>query len=292
MNRETRGRIRFFKMTGTGNDFILIDNRQRLIDADACGDFVRSACRRKRSVGADGVILVENDPEVDFRWRFFNADGSEAEMCGNGARCAARFAFLTGIVDAPRMAFRTLAGVVGAELLDTKVKVQMPLPHGQRMDLGVEAEGRRFTLDFINTGVPHAVCFIDSEEELDSLEVERWGRAIRFHPEFLPAGTNVDFVRVRDPRRIAVRTYERGVEGETLACGTGCIAAVLAAASRGRAASPVEVEVRSGEILTLHFREAVEGGDPGSRFAEVLLSGEARVVYEADLWPETILDGE
>jgi diaminopimelate epimerase len=292
MNLETRGRLRFFKMTGTGNDFILIDNRQRVIDADRCGDFVRSVCRRKVSAGADGVILVENDPEVDFRWRFFNADGSEAEMCGNGARCAARFAFLTGIVEAPRMEFRTLAGVVRAELLDTKVKVRMPLPHGQRMNLAAETGGRRFTLDFINTGVPHAVCFMESEEELDSLEVERWGRALRFHPEFLPAGTNADFVWVRDPHHIAVRTYERGVEGETLACGTGCIAAVLTAASRERAESPVEVKVRSGETLTLHFREAAEGADPGSRFGEVLLEGEARVAYEADLWPETIVDGE
>src|SRR5512136_1722861 len=142
MNHQNLPGIHFYKMTGTGNDFILIDNRNGLIDADHCQDFVRRACRQKLSVGADGVILIENDSEVDFRWRFFNADASEAEMCGNGARCAARFAYLTGIVDKPRMTFRTLAGIIRAELLDIKVKVQMTAPHGLLMDLKTEADGR------------------------------------------------------------------------------------------------------------------------------------------------------
>lgn len=289
MNRETMQRIHFFKMTGTGNDFILIDNRQRIIDADRCQEFVRRACRPKVSVGADGMILIENDSEVDFRWRFFNADGSEAEMCGNGARCAARFAYLTGIVDKPRMAFRTLAGVIKAELLDTKVKVRMPAPHSLKKDLRLEAEGRRFELDFINSGVPHAVCFLGDAKELADMDLQRWGHAIRFHSDFQPAGTNVDFVGVRDAHHIVVRTYERGVEGETLACGTGCIASVLLAAARGQVASPVEVLVQSGELLTIYFQTATDPQtSPYIQFEEVFLEGEARVVYEADLWSETI----
>ena len=289
MNREARQRIHFFKMTGSGNDFIVIDNRKRLIDADNCQEFVRQACRHKLSVGADGVILIENDSEVDFRWRFFNADGSEAEMCGNGSRCAARFAFLTGIVDKPRMAFRTLAGIIKAELLDIKVKVQMTTPHGLSMDLKVEADGRTFNLDFVNTGVPHAVWFAADEKELASMDVRRWGRALRFHPHFQPAGTNVDFVYVRDPQHIAVRTYERGVEGETLACGTGAIASALIPAARGLTVSPVEVQTSGGELLTIYFQVS---RDPqlvdDIQFKEVFLEGEARVAYEADLWHETI----
>ncbi len=286
MNQGNQQRIHFFKMTGAGNDFILIDNRRGLIDSDHCQDLVRYACRHKLSVGADGMILIENDPEVDFKWRFFNADASEAEMCGNGARCAARFAYLTGIVSKTRMSFRTLAGIVKAELLGNKVIVQMTLPHSLRMDVRVDAEGRSFNLDFVNTGVPHATFFVSNDRELESADVLRWGRAIRFHPEFQPAGTNVNFVHVRDLNGISVRTYERGVEGETLACGTGAIASALISAARNLVSSPVEVKTRSGEFLTIHFQ--MSRRQPQIRFEEVYLEGEAKVVYEADLWNETI----
>ena len=278
-------RIHFFKMTGTGNDFILIDNRNRVLDADRCQQLVRQVCRHKLSVGADGMILIENDPEVDFKWRFFNADASEAEMCGNGARCAARFAYLTGIVTKPKMSFRTLAGIIRAELLGNRVKVQMTSPRGLRLDIRLEAEGRPFNLDFINTGVPHAVCFAASDDDLESTDVQRWGKALRFHPHFQPAGANVNFALVRDPHHIVVRTYERGVEGETLACGTGAIASTLISAAKDRVVSPVEVKTRSGESLTIHF-SAKPSGTP--EFREVYLEGEARVSYEADLWPETV----
>ena len=284
MSHEISRKIHFFKMTGTGNDFIMIDNRKGIVDADHCQELVRRACRHKLSVGADGMILIENDPEVDFKWRFFNADASEAEMCGNGARCAARFAWLTGIVDKPKMSFRTLAGIIRAELLDSRVKVQMTAPHGLQLGLKIEADGRSFDLDFINTGVPHAVCFVADETALESADVSRWGKAIRFHPRFQPAGTNVDFVFVQDSRHIAVRTYERGVEGETLACGTGAIASTLISAVRERVGSPAEVKTRSGESLTIHLKLDKDA----STFSEVSLEGEALVAYEADLWPDTV----
>jgi diaminopimelate epimerase len=289
MNHETMPRIHFYKMTGTGNDFILIDNRKRIIDSDNCQDFVRSICRNKVSVGADGVILIENDSEVDFRWRFFNSDGSEPDMCGNGSRCAARFAYLAGIVDSPRMAFRTNAGIIKAELWDTKVKVQMPVPHSMKKDLHIEVEGRSFNLDFINSGVPHAVCFLKDQNELEEFDVQRWGRTLRLHPHFQPEGTNVDFVWIRNDRQIMVRTYERGVEGETLACGTGCIASVLMSAIRNQMVSPVEVQVRSGELLTIYFHSEFDQQLPqDAPFKEVCLEGEARIAYEADLWYETL----
>jgi diaminopimelate epimerase len=289
MSSGKQQRIHFYKMTGAGNDFILIDNREGLVDSDHCQEFVRYACRHKLSVGADGVILIENDPDVDFRWRFFNADASEAEMCGNGARCAVRFASLTGIIQKPRMAFRTLAGIITGELFGDRVKVQMTAPHGLQMDLQLDVDGRRFELDFINTGVPHAICFTGDANELESTDIMRWGHALRFHRHFQPAGTNVDFVYVQDPHHISVRTYERGVEGETLACGTGCIASGLISAARNRVESPVNVKTRGGESLTVYFESSGGKQDPAdARFSEVCLEGEARVAYEADLWPDTL----
>jgi diaminopimelate epimerase len=276
-------------MTGAGNDFVLIDNREGIIDADHCQGLVRSACRRRLSVGADGMILIENDPEVDFKWRFFNLDASEAEMCGNAARCAARFAHLTGIVDKQAMAFRTLAGIIRAELLENRVKAQMTLPHSLQLDLSIETTDRSFDLDFIDTGVPHAVCFVADDDELEAVDMQHLGHSIRFHPHFQPAGTNVNFASIKDARHITIRTYERGVEGETLACGTGAVAASLIAASRNLVRAPVQVRTRGGESLTVHF-EIVDGTARSDRipFREVYLEGEARVAYEADLWPDTI----
>jgi diaminopimelate epimerase len=275
--------ISFIKMTGAGNDFILIDNRSGAIDVERGRELARLACRRKLSVGADGLILLENDPEVDFKWVFFNADGSEPEMCGNGARCAVRFARLAGIVGGSRVAFRTLAGIIHAEMGDERVKVRTTRPHGLEAGISLEAEGRSFTLDFLNTGVPHAVCFLEDDEALDNLDVFRWGGLLRRHPRFQPAGTNVNFALVRDEKSLRIRTYERGVEAETLACGTGSIASALLAARRQGLASPVGVETASGEVLAIHFTR--EGSDA---FGDVCLEGSASVVYEGKLWDETL----
>jgi diaminopimelate epimerase len=289
MNHETMPRIHFYKMTGTGNDFILIDNRTRVVDSEHCADFIRSICRHKVSAGADGVIFIENDSEVDFRWHLYNSDGSEPEMCGNGARCAARFAFLTGIVDSPKMAFSTKAGIIKAELWDTKVKVQMPVPRDFKQDITIEAGGQSFNLDFINSGVPHAVCFMKDEKGLEKIDIQRFGRALRNHPYFQPEGTNVDFVWIQNDHRIRVRTYERGVEGETLACGTGCMASALLAAVRNRMPSPIEAQVRSGELLAIYYQSLPDPTlSPNVPFKEVFLEGEALVSYEADLWYETL----
>jgi len=274
--------IPFWKMTGSGNDFILIDNRNGRIDADRCRDLVRMSCRHKLSVGADGLILIEDDPEVDFRWRFFNADGSEAEMCGNGARCAARFAYLNGIVTKDRLAFRTMAGVIEAEILEDRVRIQTTAPRELVLNLSLEAERRTFLAHFVNTGVPHVVVLLDSVADLESAEVFRWGRALRYHQHFQPAGTNVNFVAIQDERHLTVRTYERGVEDETLACGTGAIASALIAAAHQRVTSPVQIQTRSQETLTIHFQQQ------GAEFRDVRLEGAAKVVFEARLWDETI----
>ncbi|GLI33493.1 diaminopimelate epimerase [Desulforhabdus amnigena] len=288
MEIQFERRIHFTKMTGSGNDFIIIDNRDQLIDADNCRGLVSSVCRRKLSVGADGLILIENDPEVDFKWRFFNADGGEAEMCGNGARCAARFAYLKGIASKPSMAFRTIAGIIEAEIKNERVKIRMTPPHSLKLDFFLEAGGTKpFCLQFINTGVPHVVHFVEDDAALDSADVFNLGRTLRYHSHFQPAGTNVNFARVHAPHSISVRTYERGVEDETLACGTGSIAVALVASAKGLAASPVDVKTRSGETLTIYFEKS-SNHDPVD-FREVYLEGDAKVVYEAELWDETLI---
>lgn len=263
-------------MNGSGNDFLLIDNRRGFLDAGRLGDFVPRVCARKISVGADGVILIEESARANFRWRFFNADGSEAEMCGNGGRCAARFAVLKGIAP-PRLSFETLAGIIEAEVWGRRVKLQMPRPFGLKLDLAVAVDGVDHALHFINTGVPHAVEIVP---EVDRIEVRELGRKIRFHDRFQPAGTNANFIQVLDRHHLQVRTYERGVEDETLACGTGSVAAALVAAAKGLADPPVDVRTRSGELLKIHFQGREK------EFDRVFLEGDTCLVYEAQLCEE------
>lgn len=270
--------VNFFKMSGSGNDFIIVDNRSGGVDGDNIHDLARKICRRKISVGADGFILVQGSDKTDFKWRFFNADGSEAEMCGNGGRCAARFAYLKGIAG-KKMSFETLAGVIRAEILDDRVKLEMGIPKDINLDQVLFIEGERHLVSFINTGVPHVVEFVS---DIDKCEVIRIGRAVRYHDRYRPAGTNANFAYISDRSNMVVRTYERGVEDETLACGTGAVASVLIACQKGMVSSPVAVKTSGGEILAVHFR------DVNGRFEEVFLEGDARVIYEGQLWNDAL----
>jgi diaminopimelate epimerase len=263
-------------MSGSGNDFILIDNRQGILDGDRLGDFVPRVCARKVSVGADGLVLIEPSNRVNFRWRFFNCDGSEAEMCGNAGRCAARFAVLKRIAP-ERLAFETLAGFIEAEVYGRRVKLQMVQPYGMELDLRIRVDGQEHLLHFINTGVPHAVEIVD---EASRVAVADLGRKIRFHARFQPAGTNANFVQPIDRGHLKVRTYERGVEDETLACGTGALASALIAAAKGLVDSPVAVETTGEEVLNIYFQRT------GMAYERVFLEGDTRVVYEGDLWEE------
>jgi diaminopimelate epimerase len=269
-------RIPFWKMSGSGNDFIVIDNRRGLVTAGEGPDLARRLCARGFSVGADGLILIERSREADFAWRFYNADGSEPAMCGNGGRCAARFAFLKGIAPA-RMRFMTGAGLIRAEVNGDRVKLQLPLPSGYRERVPVAVDGRPLEPGFLLVGVPHAVV---EAAALEQVPVAAWGRALRYDPAFGPAGTNVNFFRVEGPHRLRVRTYERGVEAETLACGTGSVATALVAAAAGLVKSPVTVVTSGGEQLTVHFRRR------GGEYGEVFLEGKADVVYEGRTWEE------
>jgi diaminopimelate epimerase len=268
--------IEFWKMSGSGNDFILIDNRQGHITEQEMGRLVERACRRRESVGADGVIFLTTSDRHDFGWRFFNADGREAEMCGNGARCVSRFAFLKGIAG-PKMTFDTLAGPVSAEVNGRTVKVLMPKPTSLSLDVNLEHRQGWKSIDFINTGVPHVVVRV---EDLSDHPVKEQGRAIRYHPLFAPGGSNADFMRVIGPELLEIRTYERGVEDETLACGTGAVACALVASVRGMAASPVTVKTRGGEELRIHFKAM------GDSFEQVWLEGGTAIAFQARLHEE------
>jgi diaminopimelate epimerase len=276
--KRKRGKmmIEFYKMSGSGNDFILIDNRDGSLPVGDCVAFVKRVCERKVSVGADGLFLIEKSDRVDFRWRFFNADGSEAAMCGNGARCVARFAYLTGIAGA-QMSFETGAGIIDAEVRGDIVKVRLTDPQALVLDEQIGIDNQTLFVHSINTGVPHAVYFV---RDPDHFDVFNTGRAIRCHDHYQPAGTNANFAAVVDGHTLRVRTYERGVEDETLACGTGSVASALVAASKGLVESPVDVRVQSGELLRIYF-DQIDGG-----FTKVYLEGKAKVVYQGRLWDE------
>ena len=272
--------IDFFKMSGSGNDFILIDNRQGTLAVGNVVEFVKSVCERKVSVGADGLIIIEPSDRVDFRWRFFNADGSEVEMCGNGGRCAARFAYLMGIAG-EKMSFETVAGIIDAEVRGDVVKLRLTDPHDLVMNDQIQIKNQTLFVHSLNTGVPHVVHFV---RDPDGFDVFNTGRAIRYHEHYQPAGTNANFVSVLDSHTLRVRTYERGVEDETLACGTGSVASALIAARKGQVESPVDVRVQGGELLRIYFEMTPEG------FAKVYLEGKAKVVYQGKLWDEAWKD--
>ena len=266
-------KIEFYKMSGSGNDFIIIDNRNNIVDESNLSNFIVNVCRRKMSVGADGVILVENTDNADFKWRFFNSDGSVAEMCGNGARCVARFAYLNNIAGS-NMSFETLAGLVKAEVIEERVKVKMTDPFDLETDVAIEFKNGLTSIYSINTGVPHVVMVKNSIDDIDIVKI---GRKIRYHDRFLPAGTNVNFVCHIKDNTIAIRTYERGVEDETLACGTGAAASAIVMAHKMKLDSPLSVLTRSGEYLNIFFKEK-EG-----QYYDIYLEGDARIIYKAQL---------
>lgn len=265
----------FFKMSASGNDFIIIDNRDgKAYDGfKDLKDFIVKVCRRHHSVGADGLILIETSKKHDFRWRFFNADGSEAEMCGNGGRCAARFAFVQGIAK-EKMSFETLAGVIKAEVDGKRVKLQLTSPTDLKLDYPVALEDKEIFLSSVNTGVPHAVLLAD---DVDHMPVEELGRLVRYHKAFGEKGTNVDFVQILDDKKVKIRTYERGVEGETYACGTGAVATGVILKAKGLMESPMNILTKGGETLKVYVDD------------EVYLEGVTQIIYVGKLHEEALV---
>jgi len=257
-------------MQGSGNDFLLIDNRRGFLKGKSLKELAITLCHRHYSVGADGLIVIVPSRKADFKWRFFNADGSEAEMCGNGSRCAARFAYLKKIAK-KNLSFETLAGIIHAKVQKNVVEVQLTGASGLRMNIAVPLDSGLRMGHYINTGVPHLVYL---SKDLESEDVDRIGRTTRYHDLFKPAGTNVNFIQIQGRHKIGIRTYERGVEGETLACGTGSVAAALVAGALGVVVSPVEVLTWGGEKLVVSFERMADG------FDYIHLAGTAEVICE------------
>jgi diaminopimelate epimerase len=265
--------LRFTKMNGAGNDFVLIDNRDRRISLTK--EQIVRVCHRQRGVGADGLFMLvpSASGNAEWAWEFFNSDGSTADMCGNGARCFARFIQKSaGAID--RTSFETGAGVIRADFAGERVTVNLTEPRELRLNEQVPLTSGVHAIHSINTGVPHAVIFV---EDTDRAMVQGMGAEVRYHKHFAPKGTNVNFVQIKGPNSIRVRTYERGVEGETLACGTGVSASALISATLHRFTSPVRVQVQGGDMLEVAFNQS------GDQFKEVRLTGPADFVFDGTI---------
>jgi diaminopimelate epimerase len=266
----------FTKAVGSGNDFIIIDSRSEKISNPA--QMAQDLCQRHLSIGADGILLLEKATlkgshygknQAEYRMRIFNPDGSEAEMCGNGLRCFLFYLVRKGLSEAEHfIAVETKAGLRRGKVKGNFVTAGLGTPGNPTLSFPLDVDGRQFTAGFVNTGVPHTVIEV---EDLVNFPVKELGRKIRFHPQFAPAGANVDFVEIKS-NRIFIRTYERGVEDETLSCGTGTAAAGFLLRQLGKILLPVKVQAASGEILTVSEQDR-----------EISIAGEVRIVYEGVL---------
>lgn len=271
--------LHFFKMNGAGNDFIIVDNRDLALTPELDGDTIAALCDRHRGIGADGLLAVEPAQKgADFRFRYYNADGGEAEMCGNGARCFGRFIAHLGEIVLKKVTFETMVGTLSAEMIGDNVRIAMSEPADLKLNLDTRIEGINGALHFVNTGVPHVVTFVKDSEALDEFDVYNHGAAIRNHAAFAPAGTNANFVTVLAPSHISIRTFERGVEDETLACGTGMVASALVHHLLSGAPGPIQVDVEGGDTLEIGFEKS---GDKG--FKNVTLTGPADFVFEGEI---------
>lgn len=271
---KKRNTLFFEKMVASGNDFVVVDNRRKQITHPRA--FAREVCRLHTGIGADGLLLLEHSRRADFKMRIINSDGSEAEACGNGFRCVALYAHKK-LGFPSKVEFESLSGMVQAVVNGKKVRVRLPAPRDYREQEEIEVSHHRLHYYYINTGVPHVVIFV---EGLSTIDIVSLGRAIRWHKTFRPKGTNVNFVEVKGLREIWVRTYERGVEDETMACGTGSTASAVVSALAGYTRPPVRVRTRGGEVLTIDFQQE------GRKVKDVFLEGRANFVFEGKLRSE------
>lgn len=265
-------KIAFWKMHGAANDFILVDDRQLTFPA-ADKAWMAAVGARRTGVGCEGIILIQPSTQADFRMRFFNPDGSEVDMCGNGARCVARLAHDIGVAPA-RMRFETGAGMIAAEMVGDRVRLEMTAPKDWKLNATLALSGGARSYGFVNSGVPHVVMEVD---DLDKVDVATVGAAIRYHQDFSPKGTNANFIKVTGPDSLKIRTYERGVEAETLACGTGMVAAGLVAGRMGRVKAPVKITCASGDVIEVNYTLS------GETAVDVTMLGPAAYVFTGEL---------
>lgn len=259
----------FYKYSGSGNDFIIMDFRDGAKAPSPKA--IMSMCARRTGIGADGLILLKRAEKCDFRMVYYNSDGYEADMCGNGGRCIALFAYKTGICRKKEMVFCSRKGVHKAYIMDGGVvKLQLSRPHSYRKGIEVKSGKEVFRGDFLNTGVPH---FVIPVADVEGIDVDFHGRNIRRNMIFAPEGTNVNFI-MKKGGKVLIRTYERGVEAETLACGTGATASAIVSSCIFKMKSPVRMSTRSGEMLLVYF---------DSKHEEVFLEGKVTPVYRGDI---------
>jgi len=264
--------LSFTKMVGAGNDFVVLNNMDGALSIDEArlNKFAFKVCQRRVGVGADGLLVLEPSQKADFKMRILNPDGDEVSMCGNGSRCAARFAFIHQIAK-ERMTIETLAGSLRADIIGEEVKVKMTDPEDLRLGFSLDVDGKDEVANFVNTGVEHVVIFVD---DVDSLNVVKIGSKVRYHKQFAPRGANANFVELIDKENIKVRTYERGVENETLACGTGATASAIIAGILKGVTSPVRVKTKGGCYLRIFFKLKEH------EVSEVYMQGDAQISYE------------
>ena len=265
-------KIPFWKMHGAGNDFVLVDDRALKFPA-ADHAWLAAIGARRTGVGCEGIILIQPSDKAHFKMRFFNPDGSEVDMCGNGARCIARLARELGVAP-DHMSFETGAGLIEASMEGDQVRLAMTTPKDWRLNQVIDIGGVKRPYGFVNSGVPHVVMPLD---DFDGEDVAKTGAAIRYHKDFAPKGTNANFIQVTGPSALRIRTYERGVEAETLACGTGMVAAGLIAGRMGWVKPPVRITCASGDVLGVDYVLTADGAD------RVTLLGPAAHVFSGML---------
>lgn len=269
--------VNFHKMQGCGNDFVAIDNRELGIPTEDMPKWAKQVCARAFGVGADGIFFLEDAPrpEENYRWQFYNADGSRAEMCGNASRCAAKLAYLTGMAP-KRHVLGTDAGPVQAEVLGEgeRIRVKLGPAVAPELNIPLDIDGEKLSAHFTVAGVPHAVIIAPDAAAVD---IKTLGPAVRYHSHFAPAGTNVNFLQLSEQGPHLLRTYERGVEDETYACGTGSCASLILANALGLAGESAEFKTSGGEILGVQLAE--DG---------VILEGGAQIVFAGQLNLEAV----
>jgi len=267
-------KIDFVKAVASGNDFIILNYQLPITNYQL---LAKKICDRKYGIGADGLLILEKSKIADIKMRIFNPDGSEAEMCGNGARCVALY--LNSILNTQYsiLKIETKAGIIETQVKNYGVKIKLTSPKDIRLNIPIMINRRILRVNFINTGVPHTVVFV---EGLDKIDVVNLARLIRYHRRFSPQGTNVDFVEIKDDKSIKIRTYERGVEDETFACGTGAVASAIISNIKYQISNTkgniykVNVYTRGGEILKVYFERE------DKNLKNIWLEGRAKIVYQ------------
>jgi diaminopimelate epimerase len=274
-SKSTKMKISFTKMTGAGNDFVVIDNRSKKIKNGAKA--ARTLCDRRWGIGADGLLLIEKSRSASYRMMYYNADGSYGGMCGNGGRCIAYYAVSHKLAPG-KHTFEALGYIYSVDVRKSEVVLTLKDPQDLQINNKLVLGSKIISINSVDTGSPHAVIPIGNLNDfgcsLEDLNVQEVGREIRYHDDFKANGTNVNFIEKKKDNSLAIRTYERGVESETLACGTGSVASALVAARLWNLRSPINVIPKSGHALRVEFDEM------GDRLSNIRLAGPAKVVFQ------------